>query len=313
MGTRAHVRLVTTDCDTASQEPCFQPFSAFYGNLPSSFGWIINEVNCSPGWKRGIQNNLDGQLNSSPPKHLFSLLCCSEKATPEFQAFVSFLSFFAAHFILIEQSLPAGHRLACRALSLKMLSHFCLQSNFVPRDRFWKVKVFPMAFFSDRICQIVTEVASQRLSTTSCSYTAIHSLPVLMPDWHLPPTLWYNFPRGNKILPFSPLLVKLLPRMSSAVKAAAKDLISGGCRRGRAYRFRYENIPSAPPSVNLLTPWSYLRGKIFAGFEAQRSLVLLSGLLTGLKNPTAICLVLWCYFLDHACCKFQWLILFSTF
>lgn len=154
----------------------------------------------------------------------------------------------------------------------------------------------------DRIC-------NQRLSTTSCSHTAIHSLP----DCYLPPTLWYNFPRGNKILPFSSFLVKLLPRMSSAVKAAAKDLISGGCRRGRAYWFRYKNIPSASPSVNLLTTWSYFRGGIFPGFEARGSLVLLSGLLTGLSNQTAICLVLWCYFLHHVYCKFQLFILFSSF
>lgn len=205
-------------------------------------------------------------LNSETFAPFVIMLC---KGHTWILGFCLFSFFFASHFILIEQSLPAGQTGWPSVFSLELLSHFCLQSNFVPCHRFWKVKVFPLDFFSDHICQIVTKVANQRLN--NFLLLDCYSLSASI-DGRLPPTLWYNFPGGNKILPFSSCLVKPLPRMSSAVKAAAKDLISGGCRRGRAYWFRYKNIPSAPPSVNLLPTWSYFRGEIFPGFEAQGSL-----------------------------------------
>lgn len=221
--------------------------------------------------------------------------------------FFFFLCFI--HFILMEQSLPAGHSPPGHAFSLKFcrISFSKAALYLAPDDEKWKC--FPWTL----------SAATFVRPSPTCGY----SLPVNAPlccipkllfpvcqPWCQtatlpPPTLWYNFPRGNKILPFSFLPIKPLPRMSSAVKAAAKDLISGGCRSSRPGWFRYENIPSAPPSVNLLTTWSYFRGRIFPAsrLRVDRYFCQACWLGWGTELPSVWFWVR--YFLNHAYRKFQ--------
>lgn len=145
------------------------------------------KVSSSTGWKPGIQNNLDGQVNSWPPKPL----SCSEKVTHEFKLLSLFFPFLVAHFILIEQSLPAGHRLPCHAFSLNCChtssskATLCLATDAEKRKCFhW---TFSPATFVRLSCNPKT-LTNVRL-LTSCSYPAFHSQPEVMSDCYLPPTL----------------------------------------------------------------------------------------------------------------------------
>lgn len=101
------------------------------------------------------------------------LLSCSEKVTHEFK--LLFLFSFPCCTLYSNSVVTAGRsQTALPCIFSKTLSHFFLQSNFVPCDRYWKERVSSGHFLLPHLpdCR-----ANQRLSLT-CGYSL--SAPILL-------------------------------------------------------------------------------------------------------------------------------------